>query len=155
MQKHLEAVLAADALPGATHAWSEDIYAMLVEAAVEQRDLAALHTYCPLAEESAGRIGHKLFMGIAFRGWAVAHTLAREFTQAQARLQQALDLFTSYPLPWQVGRTLLEMGQLARARGNPSEARDRLSRALQAFERLRAEPYARSARAALDALNHA
>ncbi len=154
MQKHLEAALALGALAGASQAGSEMLYALLVEAAVEQRDQAGLRKYLPLAEEPARRIGHKLFTGIALRGWGVAHRLAGELPQAEAQLQRALELFTSYPAPWQVGRTLFEMGELSRAQGKPTEARARFSQALTAFEKLHAEPYARRTRTALEQLGH-
>ena len=55
------------------------------------------------------------YTAIAHRAWGVAHTLAGEYPQAETRLQQALEIFTAYPAPWQMGRTLFEMGELARA----------------------------------------
>jgi tetratricopeptide (TPR) repeat protein len=155
MQQHLEAALAMSALSGAAPGGDDDLYAMLVDAAAQQRDPAALRKYAPLAEESATGIGHKLHLAIAHRAWGVAHTLAAEYPHSEARFKQALDIFTAYPAPWQIGRTLFEMGELARAQMKAEQARDYFSRALSAFEELRAAPYAARVRAALEALSRA
>lgn len=125
---------------------------MLVDAAAQQRDLAALQKYGPRAEETAAQIGHRLFMAIAYRASGVAHTLAGEYTQAEASFQRALELFTSYPAPWQIGRTLFEMGELARLQMQTEQARDYFSQALGLFEELHAAPYAARTRAALENL---
>jgi hypothetical protein len=46
------------------------------------------------------------------------------------------------------------MGELARAQMKTEQARDYFSRALSAFEELRAAPYAARSRAALETLSH-
>jgi tetratricopeptide (TPR) repeat protein len=154
MQQHLEAALklssSVEAAPGGDH----DVYAMLVDGAAQQRDPVGLQKYAALAEETATSIDHKLHMAIAYRAWGVAHTLAAEYSQAEARFKKALEIFTSYLAPWQVGRTLFEMGELARAQKKTEQARDYFSRALSAFEELRAAPYAARSRAALETLSH-
>lgn len=154
MQEHMEAALKIVLLMGTTPSGHHDVYMMLVDAAALQRDQAALRKYAPLAEESATRIGHKLHLAIAHRAWGVSHTLAGEYPQAEVRLQKALELFSSYPAPWQIGRTLFEMGELARAQGKTEPGRDYFSRALSAFEQLRAAPYAARSRVALETLSH-
>jgi tetratricopeptide (TPR) repeat protein len=154
MQHHLEAALKIGLLMGTAPGGDHDLYAMLVDAAAQQRDQAALRKYAPLAEESATGIGHKLHMAIAHRAWGVAHTLAGEYPQAEARFKQALKIFNDYPAPWQIGRNLFEMGELARAQMKTEQARDYFSRALSAFEELRASPYAARSRAALETLSH-
>jgi tetratricopeptide (TPR) repeat protein len=155
MQEHVEAALKLGlqmaAVPGSDH----DLYAMQVEAAAQQRDLAALRRYAPIAEEAARRIDHRLHMGIAHRAWGVAHTIAAEYPQAEERLKKALEIFTDYPAPWQIGRTLFEMGELARVRGKTEQARDYFGRALGAFETLRAAPYVARTRAAMEQLSRA
>ncbi|HEX8991954.1 MAG TPA: hypothetical protein VF784_09770, partial [Anaerolineales bacterium] len=90
---------------------------------------------------------------IAHRAWGVAHTLAAEYSQADTRFQQALEIFAAYPAPWQIGRTLFEMGELARLQGKMEQARDCFSRALRTFDELRAAPYAARTRAALENLS--
>ena len=150
----MEAGLKNDLATGGMHAGDEDAYAMLVDAAAEQRNQAALRKYAPLAEETATRIGHKLYMAKAHRAWGVAHTLAGSYALAETRFQQALEIFMDYPAPWQVGRTLFEMGELARAQGNTETGRDYFSRALSAFEDLQAAPYVARTRAALENLSH-
>lgn len=152
MQEHMEAALKIVLLMGTTPSGHHDVYVMLVDAAALQRDQAALRKYAPLAEESATGIGHKLHLAIAHRAWGVSHTLAGEYPQAEARLQKALELFSSYPAPWQIGRTLFEMGELAAVQTITAVAQDYFSRALSAFEELRAAPYATRTQAALEKL---
>jgi tetratricopeptide (TPR) repeat protein len=152
MQQHLEAALKLSSSAGAAPAGDHDVYAMLVDGAAQQRDPAGLQKYAPLAEETARRIDHKLHLAIAQRAWGLAHTLAGEFPQAEARFKEALDIFSDYPAPWQIGRTLFEMGELARLQMKTEQARDYYSRALSAFEELQAAPYAARVRAALENL---
>jgi tetratricopeptide (TPR) repeat protein len=124
-----------------------------VDAATQQRDQAALQKYAPLAEETAVQMDHNLHFGIAQRAWGVAHTLAGAYAQAEERLQKALEIFSAYPAPWQMGRTQFEMGELARAQGKTEQARDNYQRALSAFDGLHAAPYAARTRAALEQLS--
>jgi tetratricopeptide (TPR) repeat protein len=150
MQQHLETALKLSSSAGAAPAGDHDVYAMLVDGAAQQRDPVGLQKYALLAEETARSIDHKLHLAIAYRAWGVAHTLAGEYPQAEARFKQALDIFDDYPAPWQIGRSLFEMGELARLQMKPEQARDYYSRALSAFEELHAAPYAARARAALE-----
>jgi tetratricopeptide (TPR) repeat protein len=152
MQQHLEAALKLSSAAGATPSGDHDVYAMLADGAAQQRDLAGLQKYPALAEETARRIDHKLHLAIAQRAWGVAHTLAGEYLQADARFKQALDIFNDYPAPWQIGRTLFELGELARLQKKTEQARDYYTRALSTFEELRAAPYATRARAAIEHL---
>jgi tetratricopeptide (TPR) repeat protein len=152
MQQHLEAALKLSSSAGAAPGGDHDLYAMLVDGAAQQRDPAGLQKYAALAEETARRIGHKLHLAIAQRAWGVAHTLAGEYPQAEARFKQALDIFSDYPAPWQIGCTLFEMGELARLQMKTEQARDYYSRALSTFEELHAAPYAARTRAALENL---
>ncbi len=152
MEQHLDTALKIDVSRGAETGSSHRYYAMLGDAAAQQRDPLMLRKYAALAEEGAMSIDHKLNMAIAHRAWGVAHTLAAEYSQAEERFKKALELFSSYPAPWQIGRTLFEMGELARLRKEKEQARDYYSRALDAFEELHAAPYAALARAALENL---
>jgi len=152
MQQHLEAALKLSSLAGAAPAGDHDVYAMLVDGAAQQRDPVGLQKYALLAEQTARRIDHKLHLAIAQRAWGVAHTLAGEYSQAEARFKQALDIFNAYPAPWQIGRTLFEMGELTRLQLKTEQARDYYSRSLSTFEELQAAPYAARARAALEHL---
>ena len=152
MQQHLEAALKLSSSAGAAPAGDHDVYAMLVDGAAQQRDPVGLQKYAALAEETARRIDHKLHLAIAQRAWGVAHTLAGEYPQAEGRFMQALDTFTAYPAPWQIGRTLFELGELTRLQKKTEQAREYYSRALSAFEELRAAPYAARVRTALEQL---
>ncbi len=140
---------------GVTRGGDHEFYAMLVDTAVQQRDQSALLKYAPLAEESATSIGHNLNKAIAYRAWGVLHTLAGDYPQAEARLMQALQIFNDYPAPWQIGRTLFELGELARSQMNTDQAQDYFLRALGIFEELSASPYATQTRTALAALSQA
>ncbi len=153
MQQHLDAAFKIDLARGAASGSSHRYYALLVDAAAQQRDPVLLGKYAALAEETATSIDHKLHMAIAHRAWGVAHTLAAEYSQAEARFKKALEIFTSYPAPWQIGRTLFEMGELACTQSDKEQARDYYSRALTAFEELHAAPYAALSRAALEKVN--
>jgi hypothetical protein len=149
VRQHLEIALSKSA------AWvgEHDLYAMLADAAAQQRDEAALRQYAPLAEEAAARYGHTLYQAIAHRAWGVAHRLAGRsaYAEAEARLNQALELFRGLDTRWQIGRTLFELGELARARDDSAGAREHFTLALAAFEEMKAAPDAARARAALEA----
>jgi len=136
VQKYLELALHK------TAAWvgEHDLYAMLADAAVQQRDKSALQKYAPLAEEFALRYDHKLYLAIAHRAWGVVHLLAGEYSEAESRLKQALDLFIDLNTRYQIARTLLELGELAADQSNVPTARDHFTRALMAFEAMGALP---------------
>jgi tetratricopeptide (TPR) repeat protein len=89
------------------------------------------------------------------RAWGVAHRLAGEYAESEARLNQALELFSGLGTRWQMGRTLFELGELAAARQQPSNARDYFARALVDFDAMRAAPDSARTRAALEALQSA
>lgn len=135
--------------PAGAPSGDHDLYAVLVDGAMQQRDEAALRKYAPLAEETATRIDHKLYTAIAHRAWGVAHRLANEYSQAERRLQLALNTFAELGTRWQSGVTLFELGEVARAQANTAAARDYFSRALIAFEEMRAAPDIARTRAAL------
>ena len=149
MRRHLEMALHAQS------AWvgDHDIYATLVDTAALQRDEAGIRQYAPQAEELAVRYGHTLYQAIVHRAWGVAHRLAGEHAEAEAQLNQALDLFKGLGTRWQIGRTLFELGELARARGETVGARDHFVKALEMFEAMKAAPDAARTRAVLDGLS--
>ena len=82
------------------------MYTMLADVAAQQRDEAAVRRYAPLAEEWSKHYGHALYQAIASRAWGVAHRLAGEHAEAEARLKQALEYFGALRVRWQIGRTL-------------------------------------------------
>lgn len=139
-----------------TMAHDHDVYMLLADTAVQRRDAAGLRQYAPQLEELATRDGHRLYLAIAHRAWGVAHLLAAEHVRtldAEARLNQALELFGELGTRWQIGRTRLELAELALARSDPASARDHLSRALAAFEALKASAYVERTQDALRALD--
>lgn len=149
----MEVALNKSRSPAGAPSGDHDLYAVLADAALQQHDEPTLRRYAPLAEETAARIDHKLYMAIAHRAWGVAHRLASEYAEAERRLNLALNIFADLDTRWQSGVTLFELGELARAQGNTLAARDYFSRALTAFEEMRAAPDAMRTRAALEQVN--
>lgn len=129
-----------------------EMYSMHLDSAVQQRDLAALRQYAPLAEETAARDGHVLNQAVAHRAWGVLHRLQGDYAAAEDRLHQALELFEGLETRWQIGRTLYELGELAQARTDPSGAGDYFSRAMAMFEVMKAVPDLARTEAALASL---
>ncbi len=130
----------------------QDIYALAVESAVRAHDADNLNRYLPLAEETSAKINHPLYQAIALRGRGVSHGLAGEKADAADSLAAALDDFRALDTPWQIGRTLLELGEVELGRGNTDLAGEHYSEALTALEGLGAAPDAERARTALKSL---
>ncbi len=149
VRQHLEASV------GLSLPWvgDHDVYAALTDAVARQEDEAAIREYAPRAEELAVRYGHTLYQAIAHRAWGVAHRLAGEYSESEARLTQALGVFNGLHTRWQIGRTLHELGELAAAQANTDKARSYFRRALAAFQDMRALPDAERTQAALERLN--
>jgi len=128
------------------------VLAMLTDVAALELDEAAIRQYAPQAEELAIRYDHGLYQAIVHRAWGVAHRLAGEYPQSEARLNTALAVFRRLNTRWQIGRTLFEQGELACSKDEISEARQAFSLALSAFEEMKAAPDVTRTRAALDVL---
>lgn len=126
-----------------------DLYASLADAAAQQRDVEALREYAPRAEETASRLGHALYQGVAHRAWGVLHRLTDDYAASEARLRQALEVFTRLETRWQLARTHFELGELYLSQADTPKARDAFTRALTAFEALRATPDVERTRARL------
>jgi tetratricopeptide (TPR) repeat protein len=149
VREHLEMALRQ------SQSWlgDHDIYTTLVDAAAQQRDEAAIRQYAPQAEALADALGHALYQATVHRAWGVAHRLAGEYAEAEARLNQALEIFGGLDTRWQIGRTLFELGELATARQQPNEAREYFTQALATFDAMRAVLDSARTRATLEALN--
>ena len=117
-----------------------DVYAMLSDAAVQQRDQDALREYAPLLEEAAVSLEHKLYQAIAHRAFGVLHRLKGEYEEAKMRLQEATDLFRGLDTRWQLGRTHLELGEMFVEQSKTAEAKRHYVRALELFEEMGAIP---------------
>ena len=130
-----------------------ELYFMLADLAVLQRDEVALRQYAPLAEQAAERDGHMLFQASAQRALGVLHRLAGDHAKAETHLQQALQIFEELETRWQIGRTLAELGELATARADPAQARDYYVRALESFTEMEAVPDMARTQAVLDLLD--
>ncbi|MFQ5922940.1 MAG: hypothetical protein ACE5M4_08860 [Anaerolineales bacterium] len=126
---------------------------MAVESAVRAHNAENLNKFLPLAEETSAKINHRLYQAIALRGRGVSHGLAGEKAEAANSLAAALDEFRALDTPWQVGRTLVELGKIEQSRGNVDIAKAHYSQALAAFESLGAVPDAERTSAALESLN--
>lgn len=130
-----------------------DMYVMAVDAAARAQDQNRLSQYLPVAEEATARAAHKLHAAVVRRARGVAHRLAGEWDQAADQLAAAVEEFRALDTPWQIGLTLLELGEVEHSRGNTDLAGEHYSEALTAFEGLGAVPYEERARAALESLS--
>ncbi len=141
-KEQIEETIAASSQPvkWGTGPHEHDLYAILTDVAAQQRDLAAIRKYAPRAEQLAARDHHQLYLAIIHRAWAVAHRLAGEYADATSRFNQALELFNTLGTRWQIGRTLVEFGELEQAQQNQTGAREYFSRALAEFEAMRVAP---------------
>jgi len=126
---------------------------MLAESAAQLGDVPALRRYAAMLESLAAQDDHRPYQAIAHRAWGIACRLEGEHTEAEMRLNQALELFETLEAPWQIGRTLCEMAELDLARSDPTAARDHFSRALRQFETMGAKPDIERTQAALAALD--
>jgi tetratricopeptide (TPR) repeat protein len=129
-----------------------DLYAMLADAAVQQRDPNGMLEYAPLLEKEALDLDHSLYQAVAHRAWGVAHRLGGEFKEAEARLGLALELFRALDTRWQLGRTHFELGELAADRSDPSLAVEQYTASLKLHEEMGALPDAAKTRAAMASL---
>ena len=130
-----------------------DLYVMAVDAAARAQDQDRLSQYLPLAEGAAERAAHKLYVAVVRRARGVAHRLAGELDEAADQLAAAVEEFRALDTPWQIGLTLLELGEVGLSQGNTDLAGEHYSEALTAFEGLGAAPDAERARAALESLS--
>ena len=129
-----------------------DLYTMLADAAVQEREQAALQEYAPLLELSATPIEHNLHLATAHRARGVLHRLEGDYKQAEARLEQAATLFRGLDTRWQLGRTLFELGEQAAETTELTKAKQHYANALALFEEMGAVPDVARAQAALSAL---
>ena len=128
-----------------------DVYALLVDVAVQQGDATDLRKYAPSLEESAKQLEHKLYQAIAHRAWGVLYRLEGQYDQAEARLLEAVALFEGLATRWQLGRTHFELGELAANRFQLAQAKQHYTKALELFLEMGATPDAKRARDALSA----
>ena len=134
-------------------AHDHEIYMTLADTAVELRDVDALRKYAPNLEKLAGRDNHRLYLAIAHRALGVGHRLEGEYTTAETRLRQALELFTKLGARWQIGRTLFELGELyLEGSQKETKAREYFAQSLGSFEEIQATPNAERTRTVLNSL---
>ena len=129
-----------------------DIYALLLDMAVQQRDESGIRQYAPLEEDLAYRYGHTLYQAVVHRAWGVAERLGGNYVESGAHLNKALDLFNGLKTRWQIGRTLFEMGELASVKEDKVQAHDHFTLALEAFQEMRAAPDVKRTEEALERL---
>jgi len=129
------------------------VYMMLVDSAARAGDETAIRRFAPKLEELALRDDHKPYLAVAHRAWGIAHRLAREYTDAETRLEKALEIFEELETRWQLGRTLFEMGELAMAKADGGTAHSYFSRAQDVFEEIDAGPDVTRTAAVLETIN--
>ena len=142
-------MLAGQPVKRGTMAHDHDVYMALTDSAAQQYDADGIALYVPWLEELAGRDQHKLYRAIALRARGVAERLAGDFDKAEKYLERALEIFHALGTRWQSGRTLVELGEVERARHHLDQAREYFARAAREFESLSATPDALRVRAAL------
>ena len=125
------------------------VYMMLTDSAALTRDLEALKEYTPQLMELARRDDHRPYIAIADRAMGIASWLSGEHTEAQSYLQGALGQFQELDMTWQAGRTLHDMGQVARDLGDQERACSYFTQALDAFDMMGAKPAAEAASTSL------
>ena len=142
VKESLESALTLSGQPvkRGTMAHKHIVYMMLVDSASRARDLETILKYAPLLEELAARDKHQPYLAICHRAYGVAHFLRDEINRAEARLNKALEIFDSLGMGWQTGRTLAELGNLAKARNDNSMAREFFSKAREQFKMIQANP---------------
>jgi hypothetical protein len=128
------------------------VFMLLTEAAAQAYSAAGLAEYAPRLLELAERDGHQLYRAIARRALGVAARLAGDLVGAEAHLNQAREIFDTLETHWQIGRTLVELAELDRARLDPAAAHQHYTQALAEFEGLQAGPDAARTRASVAAL---
>jgi tetratricopeptide (TPR) repeat protein len=116
------------------------MYALLADGAARQQDLEGLEKYVQLAEETALRYDHKLYLAISHRAWGVLHRLSGDYNQAETRLNTALTLFHELRTRWQTVLPLAELGQLAVEKANTEKAQTHFTQALFLFNQMGAKP---------------
>ena len=143
MKEHLDAAFTRSNAPlkWGSMPTEPELYVLITDSAADRRDESAVREFAPILQELASQSGHKLYEAVAHRAWGVAHAIAGEYTQAQARLEQTLILLNPIDTRWQIGRTLFELGDLALRQDDLDSARTYFSQALAHFEELRATPY--------------
>ena len=129
------------------------VYMMLVDSATRAGDEGTIRRYVPKLEELAVRDDHKPYLAVAHRALGVAHRLAGVYSDAESRLEQALELFEELGTRWQVGRTLFELGELAMTKTDGGAAQSYFSRAQELFEEMGARPDMIRSQARIESLN--
>lgn len=152
VRQKLEKALGLEGQPvkRGTMAHDHIVYMMLTEAAAQAHDVAGVHQYAPLLEELALRDDHKPYLAVAHRAWGVACLLEGRHSEAETRLQQALQIFEAMEARWQLGRTLAVLAELDLARSNPGAAWEHWAAALAEFEAIGAAPDVERTREAME-----
>ena len=155
MKEKLEPALELSGQPvkRGTMAHEHIVYMMLVDAAARIGDEAAIRKFAPRLEELALRDDHKPYLAVAHRARGIAHRIAGEYTEAESRLKQALEIFESLEVNWQIGCTLFELGELALAQTDGAAAHSYFMLAQAHFEELGARPDIARTAAVLENLN--
>lgn len=142
VKKRLEPAIELSGQPvkRGTMAHKHIVYMMLVDSAAMENDTDTVLKFGPLLEELAMRDQHMPYLAIAYRSYGVVHKVKKEYEQAIARYHQALEIFDGLGMTWQKGRTLYELGDLAKRAGENGKAEEYLAKALELFEGLKAKP---------------
>jgi tetratricopeptide (TPR) repeat protein len=142
VKKRLEPAIELSGQPvkRGTMAHKHIVYMMLVDSAAMENDANTILKFAPLLEELAMRDQHMPYLAISYRSYGVVHKVKKEYEKAATRYHQALEIFDGLGMVWQKGRTLYELGELAKLAGENDKAEEYLALALDLFEGLNAKP---------------
>jgi ATP/maltotriose-dependent transcriptional regulator MalT len=118
-----------------------------IEALVATGELARAAGLTAAFADSGRRFDRPWALAISGRCRALLDAASGELASAQAAAERALVEHQRLPMPFELGRTLLVLGQLQRRRGERRAARESLQQALALFEQLGAPRWAEKTRA--------
>jgi len=120
-----------------------------IEVLVERGEVEEAQRLLERFGELARRSGGPWALAVAARCRGLLAAAKAEPAAASAAFGEALRRHGEIDRPFDLARTLLCVGRVARRARRKAEARDALERALELFERLGAQPWARAARTEL------
>lgn len=127
--------------PGYCRLQPDHVEALVASGRIDDADALSRRMH-----ETAVRLDRSTSIAAAARSRALVHAARGDRGQAVAAAREAVDRYASSPLVIDHARALLTLGQVHRRFKEKAAARDALQAALEVFERLGAERFARRAR---------
>jgi tetratricopeptide (TPR) repeat protein len=130
----------------------ESLILMIVDSAVEQREIDALRKYLPDLENSSVWVEKDINRAVTQRASGVNLLLDGKYSEAEEKLNTALKTFEDFDTLWQKGRTYYELGQLEAVQEHNTAAKDFYQQAIACYEKLGAMPDIKKTKEALKQL---